>query len=103
MTTTGKKQYIDVLTGTLNRSREKRRDTSPDFFGSLTIDMDKLPLSAAGKVEIRLAGWVRKNSKTGADFLSLSGTLDAVPDNAEQFATERQGARRDDAGDGIPF
>jgi hypothetical protein len=58
-------------TGILSQSKEKRMETSPDYYGSILIDVSKLEL-VNGVGKIQLSGWKKKSQTTGAPYLSLS-------------------------------
>jgi hypothetical protein len=60
-------------TGNLQQTKEKRMETSPDYFGDILIDVSKLEL-VNGVGKIRLSGWKKKSERTGATYLSLSVT-----------------------------
>tara|TARA_R110000822_G_scaffold123829_6_gene258345 strand:- start:1965 stop:2261 length:297 start_codon:yes stop_codon:yes gene_type:complete len=58
-------------TGILSPSKEKRMETSPDYYGNILIDVSKLEL-VNGVGKIQLSGWKKKSLTTGAPYLSLS-------------------------------
>lgn len=58
-------------TGSLRQTKEKRMETSPDYFGDILIDISKLEL-VNGVGKIRLSGWKKKSQMTGEPYLSLS-------------------------------
>ena len=75
--------YIDVGSGTLNRSENRRSDKSPEFFGKIDID----------GTEYRLAAWVRENPNNGKKFFSLAVSMEsqdtpAKPDKPKPSSTE---------------
>jgi hypothetical protein len=88
--------------GALHATASKQKETSPDYFGSLTINLkDKTAITANpdGSISLKLSGWKKKN-KAGKVYLSLS---------VSRFVPKEQGSRPapapdfgDDSSD-IPF
>ena len=69
MKTYSKSQEDYPNSGTLNASKSKKSEKSPDYWGDLNIDVSKLNLPN-GKGKVRISGWKRK-SNSGNTFLSL--------------------------------
>lgn len=105
--------------GTLNHTREKRSERSPDFYGRIQISGDVLAELNAGK-PIRLSGWLR-DGKYG-EFISLAADVERPREEQRASGTgpgfdwkgaeqrERQNATpdapapsTDDFDDSIPF
>lgn len=59
--------------GTLNHTREKRSERSPDFYGRLQISGDVLAALNEGK-PIRLSGWTRSGQY--GEFISLAAEVE---------------------------
>ncbi len=72
--------YDNTNTGTLNRSKEKFTDRSPDWYGTIKIEGAILEAALAGK-PIRLAGWMRDGQY--GEFISLKASL------PKEMTTER--------------
>lgn len=105
--------------GTLNHTREKRSERSPDFYGRLQISGDVLAALNEGK-PIRLSGW-RREGRYG-EFISLAAEVERPREEQRASGTgpgfdwkgaeqrERQNATQTNAepatgdfGDDIPF
>ena len=57
-------------TGILNSSKSKKTESSPDYFGDLTLDISRLGLTN-GKGKVKIFGR-KKVSKMGNTYLELS-------------------------------
>ena len=86
-------------TGSLRQTKEKRMETSPDYFGDILIDVSTLDLvNGVGKV--RLSGWKKKSKATGEPYLSLS----VSPVKQQQEAPQKpKSTSLNDMDDDIPF
>lgn len=85
-------------TGILSPSKEKRMETSPDYYGNILIDVSKLEL-VNGVGKIQLSGWKKKSLTTGAPYLSLSVSPFKQPDKP----AAKPAASFADMDDDIPF
>lgn len=102
--------YDNANKGTLNHTREKRSERSPDFYGRIQISGEVLAALNEGK-PIRLAGWMR-DGKYG-EFISLAAEVEKPREGydwkaAEQKAHETNAQPSQDAiagefDDDIPF
>jgi hypothetical protein len=88
-------------TGSLRQTKEKRMETSPDYFGDILIDVSTLELvNGVGKV--RLSGWKKKSKMTGDPYLSLSVT--PIKQEGKQAAPQaKPAASVADMDSDIPF
>ncbi|KPK22220.1 MAG: hypothetical protein AMK69_20275 [Nitrospira bacterium SG8_3] len=59
--------------GTLFANKTKQKPNSPDYSGTVLIDMNSIP-AGDGLVTLRIAGW-KKQGKSGSTFLSLALSL----------------------------
>lgn len=66
-------QHDNSNRGTLNRTREKRSDRSPDYYGRLQISGEVLEALKAGKA-IRLSGWTKRGQY--GEFISLAAEVE---------------------------
>ena len=57
-------------TGSLFANKEKSKPTSPDYQGSILIDVSKLEV-VNGVATVKLAGW-KKKAESGLVYLSLA-------------------------------
>jgi len=85
-------------TGILSPSKEKRMETSPDYYGNILIDVSKLEL-VNGVGKIQLSGWKKKSQTTGAPYLSLS----VSPFKQSDKPAAKSAASFADMDDDIPF
>jgi uncharacterized protein (DUF736 family) len=69
---------LNELTGNLHKTREKKSDKSPDYFGSLMVD----------GVEYRLAGWIAEPKNGGQKYISLKAQVKDEQRQASQDVPE---------------
>lgn len=74
--------------GTLNYTREKRSERSPDFYGRLQISGDVLAALNEGK-PIRLSGW-RREGRYG-EFISLAAEVERPREGNGRSEPQQQG------------
>jgi uncharacterized protein (DUF736 family) len=55
-------EYDDNNRGAIFKNDDKKKDTHPDYKGSLNVD----------GVDLWVSGWIQTSKKTGKKFLSLS-------------------------------
>lgn len=82
--------------GRLNASKSKRKDTSPDYWGEICIDikdMTNLSKTKDGWLVVPISGW-KKQSKAGNTYLSLA---------VKRIGAEDVNQVRNDMEDDIPF
>jgi hypothetical protein len=82
--------------GRLNASKSKRKDTSPDYWGEICIDikdMTNLSKTKDGWLVVPISGW-KKQSKAGNTYLSLA---------VKRIGAEDVNQVRKDMEDDIPF
>lgn len=82
--------------GRLNASKSKRKDTSPDYWGEICIDikdMTNLSKTKDGWLVVPISGW-KKQSKAGNTYLSLA---------VKRIGAEDVNQVRKDDEDEIPF
>ena len=61
--------------GTLNRTKQKKSDKAPDWYGDIKIDPEylaSLTPDADGLIVIKLSAWDRTYPSTGNAFVSLA-------------------------------
>jgi hypothetical protein len=61
--------------GTLNKTKEKRSEKAPDWYGDIKIDPEylaSLKPDADGLIVIKLSAWDRTYPSTGNAFVSLA-------------------------------
>jgi len=84
--------------GRLNASKSKRKDTSPDYWGEICIDikdMTNLSKTKDGWLVVPISGW-KKQSKAGNTYMSLAVKRIGAED-------VNQVRKDDDMEDEIPF
>ena len=90
------KQYEEKPnTGSLHHKAVKKSDKSPDYTGSIVIDLRALGVGS-GEHKLRLSGWKRVGKTSGKQYLSL-----AVSTFEEEAAPKSE--VHDDPNDDIPF
>jgi uncharacterized protein (DUF736 family) len=88
-------------TGSLRKSEIKKRQESPDYYGSFKLDLNGLEVKG-NIVEFKLSGW-KSVDKSGKSYLSLKlnnykPEEDQAPQYKAQPATQHQ-----EQDDDIPF
>jgi hypothetical protein len=73
--------------GTLNPTREKRSDKSPDFYGRVQISGEVLDALIVGK-PVRVAGWNKRGPY--GEFISLKFELDRPRDEVSNGGNQPQ-------------
>ena len=73
--------YDNSNAGSLNPSREKRSERSPDWYGRLQISGEVLEALKAGQ-HVRIAGWNRTGSY--GDFISIKAEVEKPRDPQKQ-------------------
>ena len=84
--------------GRLNAAKSKRKDTSPDYWGEICIDikdMTNLSKTKDGWLVVPISGW-KKQSKAGNTYLSIAVKRIGAED-------VNQVRKDDDMEDEIPF
>jgi uncharacterized protein (DUF736 family) len=88
-------------TGSLFANKEKKQPMSPDYQGTVLVDMSTLKV-ANGVATVKLNGW-KKVSKSGLTYLSLSVDTFVPDPNYKKAAPKPQAQSVADLDDDIPF
>jgi len=91
-----KKYYVD--SGSLNASKSKKGQNSPDYWGEICIDtknMANVTKTPDGHYVFQISGW-KKMSKAGNTYLSI-----AIKRKSQNDVN--QASPKDDMNDDIPF
>lgn len=83
--------------GTLFANKSKTKPNSPDYSGTLTIDVNSLEV-VNGVANVRIAGW-KKQGSSGSTFLSLS--ISNMQQSGSSQSTQSKSMA--DLDDDIPF
>lgn len=88
--------------GQLFATQSKKTPKSPDYFGSIALNMKDLTniKTENGLVIVKLSGW-KKVSKSGKTFLSVA--VDRFVPNAQGIRQESQAQSFPDDDSDIPF
>jgi hypothetical protein len=84
--------YDNTNRGVLFKAKDKKKDTSPDYTGTINVD----------GTEFKLSGWL-KSSKAGEKFFSLSVWTPQEGGNGYTAAPKASPAKQADTNDEIPF
>jgi hypothetical protein len=89
-------------TGSLFVNKEKLQPLSPDYQGTILLDMSTVKVKD-GMATIKIGGW-KKVAKSGMTYLSLSvDTWQPDPNYKKQEQPRQRAASIADADDDIPF
>jgi hypothetical protein len=85
--------------GSLRKTEIKKRQESPDYFGSFKLDLNGLEVKG-NIVEFKLSGW-KSVDASGKSFLSLK--LNNYKADEEQASQQRKAPQPEEQDDDHPF